>query len=54
VAKHGRGENIYLIRFHYVRAPSKWGGVVRLDSPMDFAWFLLENRVRAERFPDVG
>jgi len=54
VAKHGRGENIYLIRFHYVRAPSKWGGVVRVDSPMDFAWFLLENRVRAERFPDVG
>ena len=22
VAKHGRGENIYLIRFHYVRARS--------------------------------
>ena len=21
VAKHGRGENIYLIRFHYVRRP---------------------------------
>jgi hypothetical protein len=23
VAKHGRGENIYLIRFHYVRPRSK-------------------------------
>ena len=23
VAKHGRGENIYLIRFHYVRPPAK-------------------------------
>jgi hypothetical protein len=23
VAKHGRGENIYLIRFHYVRARTK-------------------------------
>jgi hypothetical protein len=23
VAKHGRGENIYLIRFHYVRARGK-------------------------------
>jgi hypothetical protein len=23
VAKHGRGENIYLIRFHYVRARAK-------------------------------
>jgi hypothetical protein len=26
VAKHGRGENIYLIRFHYVRARAKWKG----------------------------
>jgi hypothetical protein len=23
MAKHGRGENIYLIRFHYVRARAK-------------------------------
>jgi hypothetical protein len=23
VAKHGRGENIYLIRFHYVRSRAK-------------------------------
>jgi hypothetical protein len=23
VAKHGRGENIYLIRFHYVRTRAK-------------------------------
>ncbi len=23
VAKHGRGENIYLIRFHYVRPPAQ-------------------------------
>ena len=28
VAKHGRGENIYLIRFHYCdRGPSERGGV---------------------------
>jgi hypothetical protein len=26
VAKHGRGENIYLIRFHYVRARVKRKG----------------------------
>ncbi|HET8922339.1 MAG TPA: hypothetical protein VFN26_05005 [Candidatus Acidoferrum sp.] len=26
VAKHGRGENIYLIRFHYVRGRSKQTG----------------------------
>jgi len=26
VAKHGRGENIYLIRFHYVRPRSKRKG----------------------------
>ncbi len=25
VAKHGRGENIYLIRFHYVRARKRAG-----------------------------
>jgi len=23
VAKHGKGENIYLVRFHYVRSPTK-------------------------------
>jgi len=23
VAKHGKGENVYLVRFHYVDAPSK-------------------------------
>jgi hypothetical protein len=23
IAKHGRGENVYLIRFHYVRPPRK-------------------------------
>jgi hypothetical protein len=26
VAKHGRGENIYLIRFHYVRPRPKRAG----------------------------
>ena len=26
VAKHGRGENIYLIRFHYVRSRGKREG----------------------------
>ena len=26
VAKHGRGENIYLIRFHYVRSRAKRSG----------------------------
>ena len=26
VAKHGKGENIYLIRFHYVRSGSKRPG----------------------------
>jgi hypothetical protein len=26
VAKHGKGENIYLIRFHYVRARAKRAG----------------------------
>jgi len=26
VAKHGRGENIYLIRFHYVRPRAKQSG----------------------------
>jgi hypothetical protein len=26
VAKHGRGDNIYLIRFHYVRARTKRSG----------------------------
>src|ERR1700684_2201882 len=26
VAKHGKGENIYLIRFHYVRPRSKRAG----------------------------
>ena len=26
VAKHGKGENIYLIRFHYVRPRSKRSG----------------------------
>jgi len=26
VAKHGRGENIYLIRFHYVRPRAKRKG----------------------------
>jgi hypothetical protein len=26
VAKHGRGENIYLIRFHYVRPRAKRTG----------------------------
>ena len=26
VAKHGQGENIYLIRFHYVRARAKRKG----------------------------
>src|ERR1700740_761009 len=26
VAKHGRGENIYLIRFHYVRPRAKRSG----------------------------
>lgn len=26
VAKHGRGENIYLIRFHYVRPRAKRAG----------------------------
>jgi len=26
VAKHGRGENIYLIRFHYVRPRAKQMG----------------------------
>jgi hypothetical protein len=30
VAKHGRGENIYLIRFHYVRPRGKRKGGVRL------------------------
>ena len=29
VAKHGRGERIYLIRFHYVRARKKINGVKR-------------------------
>ncbi|MEP7272610.1 MAG: hypothetical protein ABI882_13985 [Acidobacteriota bacterium] len=23
VAKHGSGENVYLVRFHYVRPPSR-------------------------------
>src|ERR1700730_1263674 len=27
VAKHGRGEYIYLIRFHYARPPSEWVSV---------------------------
>jgi hypothetical protein len=26
VAKHGRGDNIYLIRFHYLRARTKRSG----------------------------
>jgi hypothetical protein len=26
IAKHGRGENIYLVRFHYVRPRSKQPG----------------------------
>jgi hypothetical protein len=26
VAKHGRGENIYLIRFHYIRPRTRRGG----------------------------
>jgi hypothetical protein len=26
VAKHGRSEKIYLVRFHYVRARGKRGG----------------------------
>jgi hypothetical protein len=26
IAKHGRGENIYLIRFHYVRPRAKLTG----------------------------
>jgi hypothetical protein len=31
VAKHGKGENIYLIRFHYLRAPvNPRAGAVRL------------------------
>ena len=26
VAQHGKGENVYLVRFHYVRPPSKLPG----------------------------
>jgi hypothetical protein len=29
VAKHGRGENIYLVRFHYVPPPKKRAGQSR-------------------------
>ena len=29
VAKHGRGENIYLVRFHYVPPRKKRGGQSR-------------------------
>ncbi len=32
VAKHGRGENIYLIRFHYVRARGKRMGQRKSES----------------------
>src|SRR5215831_2747221 len=31
VAKHGRGERIYLVRFHYVRPHSKGAGKRRPD-----------------------
>ncbi len=31
VAKHGRGENIYLIRFHYVRPRAKRKGQCKLS-----------------------
>jgi hypothetical protein len=34
VAKHGRGENIYLIRFHYVRPRAKRIGQ-RKSKPLD-------------------
>jgi hypothetical protein len=30
IAKHGKGENIYLVRFHYVRARSKQTGQRKL------------------------
>jgi hypothetical protein len=32
VAKHGRGQNIYLIRFHYVRPRLKGKGPARLSN----------------------
>ena len=40
VAKHGRGENIYLIRFHYVRPRGKRKRAAQdvLAPRMDFAW----------------
>jgi hypothetical protein len=31
VAKHGKGENIYLVRFHYVRPPIKGAGKRKQD-----------------------
>lgn len=34
VAKHGRGENIYLIRFHYVRPRGKRSGNKRGAFPV--------------------
>jgi hypothetical protein len=39
IAKHGRGENIYLIRFHYVRPRVE--RTVWLEARMHFARFFL-------------
>jgi hypothetical protein len=41
VAKHGRSEKIYLVRFHYVRPPGKGGG--RKPGP---------RKLKAERSPE--
>ena len=32
VAKHGKGTNIYLIRFHYIRPRGKWTGGLKMKS----------------------
>lgn len=39
VAKHGRGENIYLIRFHYIRSRAKRKG--RRKSGWNLEWYSL-------------
>jgi hypothetical protein len=55
VAKHGRGENIYLIRFHYVRPRAKRMGQRKLiHNPcgqVKRAHLALENVPSAPGFP---
>ena len=49
VAKHGRGENIYLIRFHYVRPRGKRKGRRKLSR--NAAWLDKKSRLSIGKRP---